>query len=356
MTLTESCNLKCVYCFEKAKTKQFMDIQVAKNAIEYEFNNSDEFDEIEFDLFGGEPTLCKDTIKELVEWTYNQEFGKPFLFFIETNGTLVHGEFQEWLLKNKEYVYAGLSLDGTPETHNKNRSNSYEKIDIDFFLENYPEQSVRMTINRDTVCNLSKDIIHLHNLGFGEIVATFAHGINWELDGIEDCLVAELDKLSDYYLANPSIKECSIFDINLPNILREGKIEKWCGTGTSMVSYGIDGSKYPCHTFQSNTTVESEAIQLGEIDFEKIEDYSDPECSNCILESICPNCYGMNYVETGNILTRDKQLCEIFKIRAIAATYLKARQIEQNQTHMKPNELFNTIKAIKKIQGEFLSI
>lgn len=133
LTLTENCNLACVYCFEKAKTKKVMDIQVAKEAIAFEFKNADGFDEIEIDLFGGEPTLCMNVIRELVEWTYFQAFSLPYIYFLETNGTLVHGEFQKWLLSNKEHVRAGISLDGTPETHNKNRNNSYADIDIDFF-------------------------------------------------------------------------------------------------------------------------------------------------------------------------------------------------------------------------------
>lgn len=356
LTITEDCNLDCVYCFEKAKTKKVMDIQVAKVAIEYEFKNSDDFDEIEFDLFGGEPTLYINLIKEIVEWTYAQEFQKSYLFHLETNGTLVHGEFQEWLLRNKEYVYAGLSLDGTPETHNNNRSNSYNLIDIDFFVKNYPEQSVRMTVNRSTISNLSKDIIHLHNLGFPEVVATFAYGINWEINEIKNILELELRKLCNFYLENPEIKECSIFDMNLPDILhKERKIKKWCGTGTTMVSYGIDGTKYPCHTFQPNTTSETKAIKFGEIDFNLIKDFSDPECSNCILEPTCPNCYGMNFVNGGDILTRNKQLCEIVKIRAIAISYLKAHKIEKNLEQFKPNEMFQTIEAIKEIQSKFLS-
>lgn len=36
--------------------------------------------------------------------------------------------------ENKERFIVGLSLDGTREMHNRNRSNSYDKIDIPFLL------------------------------------------------------------------------------------------------------------------------------------------------------------------------------------------------------------------------------
>ena len=354
LILTENCNLSCVYCFEKAKTKAKMSLQIAKSAVEYELNNSDQFDEIEFDLFGGEPTLCKPLIQELVEWTNDQGFQKPYLFFIDTNGTLVHGQFQDWLIRHKEYVYVGLSLDGTPETHNINRDNSYDRIDIKFFLKNYPEQPVRMTINSNTIGTLSKDVIYLHGLGFSSVVATFAHGIVWDKNKIKNELKEELYMLCSYYLEHPEISECSIFDMQLPRILqKEQPIGKWCGTGTSMVSFGVDGTKYPCHTFQSNTGAAIKAVKLGEIDFDGISDFSYHACSSCILEPICPNCYGMNYVTNGHILSRDMGLCEIVKVRALAVSYLRAKQLEKNSTRMRPNETYQTIAAIEAIQSQF---
>jgi sulfatase maturation enzyme AslB (radical SAM superfamily) len=354
LTLTENCNLSCIYCFEKTKTKKVMDIQVAKDALTYEFQNSEGFDEIEIDLFGGEPTLCIDLIKELVEWTHFQCFSKPYIFFLETNGTLVHGEFQKWLLRNREYVWAGISIDGTPDTHNKNRSNSYYNIDIDFFVNTYPGQSVRMTVNNESINNLSKDIIHLHKLGFESVIATFAYGINWDLHNVKLYLSKELEKLCEFYLENPQIKECSIFDMHLPDIIRkERKVSKWCGSGTNMVSYGIDGVTYPCQTFQQNTTGNKKSIKLSDIDFNNFTDFSDVDCSKCILEPTCPNCYGMNYVKDGNIFKRDKQLCEIVKTRALAISYLKAKKIERNIENMKPNEVYQTIQAINVIQSNF---
>jgi len=193
-------------------------------------------------------------------------------------------------------------------------------------------------------------------LGFLDVVATFAHGIEWDKNKIKTDLVKELEKLCKHYLDHPEITECSIFDMQLPSILRKDrKIDKWCGTGTSMVSYGVDGARYPCHTFQTNTTTSSKAVELGEIDFAKISDFSDSECSHCILEPICPNCYGMNYVTNGNILKRDRGLCEIIKLRALAVSYLKAKQIEGNLKRMSPGEMYNTIAAIKAIQNAVIT-
>jgi len=353
LTLTENCNLDCAYCFEKAKTKKAMSIQTAKSIIQNEFFNSDHFDEIEFDLFGGEPALCIPLIKELVEWSAIQALQKPYIFFLETNGTLIHDDFQSWLLSHKKHLSVGLSLDGTPETHNRNRSNSYGRIDIGFFIRNYPEQSVRMTINSNAIGNLFNDIVHLHDLGFANVEAAFACGVDWEDELVRNQLKGELDKLCTYYLEHPAVSECSLFEMRLPNILNnEIAIEKWCGTGTSITSYGVDGTRYPCHTFQSNTSTRFKPLVLNEIELEKIADFSDSECSQCVIEAVCPNCYGINYVSSGDILKRDKRLCEVVKIRAIAVSYLRARQIERNPTMFSPSETYQTILAIKAIRTQ----
>ena len=38
----------------------------------------------------------------------------------------------------------------------------------------------------------------------------------------------------------------------------------------------------------------------------------------CILETICPTCYGANYITYGDISKRDPYTCIITKIRALA--------------------------------------
>ncbi len=350
LTITEHCNLDCVYCYEKAKTKKTMTLDRAKEIIAFEFENSNEFDEIEIDLFGGEPTLRKKFIQEIVEWTKNNNFKKPFIFYIDTNGTLVHGSFKNWLLENKEYVWVGLSLDGTPQTHNNNRSNSYNDIDIDFFVNNYPGQSVRMTVNNTTVDTLSYDIIHLHSLGFSNVTATFANGIDWDFESIKDILTRELLTLVDFYAENPQINVCSIFDMLLPEILnRNEPLPKWCGSGTNMVSYNSEGVCYPCHTFQPNTTG---CFTLIDVDFNNYNDFSDPECKSCPIERICSNCYGLNFNERKDILSKDKRMCKIVKARALATSLLLSKQIENNNRKFEPNELYQIIEAIELIQSE----
>lgn len=147
LTLTHSCNLYCIYCYEGFKDKKTMPIDIAKTALKRHLFHSQGFDEIEIDLAGGEPFLESDMIMDICEWTWQNRWPKLYIFFATTNGTLINYKIKEWLKKNSDRIYLSLSLDGTSSMQNTNRSNSYNKIDIQFFKENWPKQPVKMTVS-----------------------------------------------------------------------------------------------------------------------------------------------------------------------------------------------------------------
>jgi uncharacterized protein len=97
-----------------------MSLYIAKSSIEKHAIKSEEFDEFEIDFFGGEPFIKPEFIVDNCEWTWKQNFDIPLIFFVNTNGTLVHEQIQPWLKINNKSIWLGLSLDGTPETHNMN--------------------------------------------------------------------------------------------------------------------------------------------------------------------------------------------------------------------------------------------
>ena len=144
LTLTNMCNLNCTYCYEFNKSNRKMSFETANSIIDSDFQNGIEKDLfLHFSLFGGEPFLEFDLICKIVDYIEkNYSNYHKYNIDITTNGTLVHGEVQEWLKEHKKAVYCALSLDGTKEMHDTNRSNSFDKIDLDFFLSMYPKRSL----------------------------------------------------------------------------------------------------------------------------------------------------------------------------------------------------------------------
>ena len=113
LTLTQKCNLSCVYCYENHKSSKMMRLETAKKIVDKELLLNDGYEEIEFDFFGGEPFLNFSLIKEITDYIIHYVTNKKVLIFIVTNGTLLNDEIKQWLIENKKYVICGLSLDGT---------------------------------------------------------------------------------------------------------------------------------------------------------------------------------------------------------------------------------------------------
>ena len=354
ITTNHTCNLSCVYCYEQDKSnEETFDLERAKQTLLSVLSEKTE-NGTTINFHGGEPFLSFNKIRELCEWAWNQSFPEPFLFFAESNGTLIHGEMKDWLLANKDKFIVGLSLDGTREMHNINRCNSYDNIDIDFFFKTWPEQGVKMTISPKTIASLANGIIDLHMKGCEYISANLAEMMDWSSPEYLDVYRRELAKLADFYLQNPDVEKCSLFDVYFPALLNT-EVQKWCGAGTNMEVIDIDGRKYPCHLFFDWVCGKEKSEKSHSIDFSDPDKYISSHCRECKLLQICPTCYGSNYIARGDIALRDLSMCELHKVRfAEVAKYEYARIVEDktpldNYSNEEKFERLRTLEAIEKI-------
>lgn len=352
--VTNKCNLNCIYCYENTKTTDCISVEVAKKIISEKLINSD-YDEVIIDFFGGEPFLEFDKIKEICEWTWEQEWPTKYLFFATTNGVLIHGHIQDWLKLHSKQFWVSLSLDGTPTNHNTNRSNSFDKIDIPFFKECWPSQTVKMTISKETISSIYENIIFIHSLGFDLTGTNFAEGIDWSNPEYIEIVKDQLERLCEYYIQNPDIKVPPILNMRLFKCEQNIPHFKWCGTGEHMCALNTDGKIYPCTFFTPMTFNKEELSKIKTIDFKNHALFEDIDCSHhCYLHPVCNNCYGANFLSTGKINQRDKSCCNLIKLRAYFTAALTAQKILANPTDNCETEL--TIKAIERIKAEYESI
>lgn len=354
ITTNYTCNLNCVYCYEKDKSnKDTFDLEQAKKTLSSVLSKKTE-EGVTIDFHGGEPFLSFKKIRELCEWAWSQNFPERFLFFATSNGTLIHGELKEWLFSNKDRFVVGLSLDGTREMHNTNRCNSYDDIDIDFFFTTWPDQGIKMTISPKTIASLSDGIIDIHRKGCDAISANLAEIVDWSSPEFVDIYRRELAKLAQFYLHNPKIAKCSLFDIQFAALL-ETEPQKWCGVGTDMEVIDVDGRKYPCHLFFDWVCGKEKSEKSLSIDFSDPQNYISSHCRECELLRICPTCYGSNYIARGDIALRDLSLCELNKVRfAEVAKYEYERIVNdntpiENLTDEEKFKRLRTLEAIEKI-------
>jgi len=318
ITITEKCNLNCVYCFEKNKSSKSMSLRTALSIVDSTFSSSDTNEEILFDFMGGEPFSEFQLIHDVCEWTWRHTWRNPYLFYASTNGTLLNEDCKHWLSSNKDRFICGLSLDGTPAMHDANRSKSYSLIDVAFFKETWPDQSVKMTITPQTLPSLASGVIYLHEQGF-DVTCNLAYGPDWSPTTLLKEYEHQLSILVDWYKNHPLVSPCTLLAVDLHEVAYlENELHKWCGMGDQMVAFDINGIKYPCHYLQDMSSSTTPVEQLWEFDYSHIQFELGEECRNCILRNVCPTCYGDNFVSRGNFGKKEPGRCAYKKASALA--------------------------------------
>lgn len=365
LAIAQRCNLDCRYCYEGNKATGAMSLDLAQATVSRHFGLAENFDEIELSLHGGEPFLEFDRVRELCEWVWSKKWPKPYIIFITTNGTKVHGEAQEWCHRHKDHLYLALSLDGTPEMHDLNRSKSHGQIDVDFFRRTWPDQPVKMTVSDVTLPKLSEGIIHLHKLGF-LIQCNFAYGIDWTRQESQELLAEQLSKLVDFYLANPGVQPCEMMSMRMASIgacspegkrltgAGDGGDKKWCGIGTDMVAVDIDGTEYPCHLFLPISAGDRSAAHK-QFNFADPSGLQDSQCAECSILPVCPTCYAINALQNGHPARRDAALCALTKLRAAACSKMQGEMLVHRDRFAATRGLGNeeillTILGIEAVQ------
>lgn len=122
-----------------------------------------------------------------------------------------------------------------------------------------------------------------------------------------------------------------------------------------MRAYDVDGQAYPCQFFMPLSIGKEKAAAVQQIEFpgETIpEEDLDCKCVTCIIQPICPNCFGANYAATGNIHRRDDNMCRLTKITMKARSYFRAKQYLLGQITDSTDEIQLLLRAIVKIQEE----
>lgn len=330
----------------------------AKKVIDWIFQNvPSNMKEVEIGLIGGEPLLEFKLIKQMFEYARQLNPSYPYLFYATTNGTLLTEEMKVWFAQNKRHFWLGLSLDGDMDTHNHNRSNSFNKIDIDFFRNNWKEQSIKMTLSDYSLKHLAHNIKFVHSLGFliGG-VNEFEGDFNWDKDEYIKDLAAQLKELSTFYVENDTLELDQMLNLNLHYCERKPfERKKWCGIGDGAIFFDVDGQKYPCPFITPMTFSREQISKLQEIDYKNIDNFIDEDCyNNCYIYPICRTCAGACYMTNGTFKKRVKSKCRTQKLIALFAADIQAKRIVKNPESQDKKTLRPTIDAIKKIRETYL--
>ena len=351
LLITYSCNLRCSYCYEPKIHKFHMDANQAKRLIVHQIENlDDDYDSVEIQFMGGEPLLEFPLIREISEWLWTAPLDKKLLvLFAPTNGTLLTQEMKEWFTQNKERINLGLSFDGDMAMQNINRSSSYSRVDLDYFVRTWPNQSVKMTISPNTIDSLSKGVRFLHEKGFKYISTDLAMGpsVPWTGEALNKLRV-QLENLEEYYIQHPDLIPFSMLRIDVTAVLATtiGPV-KTCSCGENLVCVDWTGDTYACHLFSPVSIPRDQAKISNEIyDFSNHAQFNNSICSRCMLNTLCNHCYGMNYLCTGQVSTPSAFHCKAFKLLFTANCRFMLKVAQKNNDMAMQKKIFKVVNTI----------
>jgi uncharacterized protein len=352
LNIAHDCNLKCKYCFasegEYNGTRKLMSAEVGKRAIDFVIKNSGNRHNIEVDLFGGEPLMNFNVVKEVVNYAREIEkiHNKCIRFTITTNATLLNEENMDYIDKNMSNVV--LSIDGRPTVNDNIRirydgTGTYKDIlpkikKMVSIRQKGKQYYVRGTFTRENL-DFYEDVLKLAEEGFKEIsiepvVLPDNHVLSLREEDLEEIFI-QYDKLTAEIIKRKGSQEEFKFyhfamDINGGPCVY--KRISGCGAGHEYVAVTPEGDIYPCHQFVGNAEFIMGNVLKDNLDeeimsnFRKAHIYNKPNCMNCWARFYCSGgCQANNYNFNKDIHVPYELGCKMIKKRVECAIAIRAK-------------------------------
>lgn len=354
--VTNDCNLRCKYCYEVNKCDNgTISLDKVDKFIEMLISGKFNFIEnqhtsFEIDLLGGDalmyPSLCEDiinlTIQKFVLSGF--EYRNNFKFSICTNGTLFsRKDVREFLLKYKDILSIGVSIDGCPEIHDKNRVYKNGKGSMTeilkwwtWFKENFPSDALytKSTLAKDSIPYMLDSLKFMHEtLGINYIHQNFIMEDAHLTDDDITLFNNQMQLCCDYVYDHKDELYWSMINRNYTN-RSKGNIphESRCGSG-AMPTVDVDGKLYTCQRWCpfacGKNTICVGDVNTGSYDLIKANEIvestkrdmitKDNKCKTCEYEEQCSFCPSGCYSEFGEF-KRTTYICPITKIQSKWAT------------------------------------
>jgi uncharacterized protein len=366
--LTQSCNLKCVYCYGEGGeygSGGSMDEKTAFQAIDWLLEQSGRIKKLRIGFFGGEPFLKFPLMKAVVDYAQKKvsERGKEVAFHTTTNATLLDDDMIAFL--KEHHIEIMVSFDGTKELQDRQRpyadgKGSYDSIvpRIKKLLHALPDTRgnaiLTGTTNPRTVKNAMREI------GFREISIMPPSRSLFTEETAEakqardtQHLIREMEEEEEKWVtltrerdskALKTLKTGSALYYGIVALLHNYKKHHFCGAGFGLAAVSCSGDIYLCHRF-----VGRDEYKLGSI-FEKElirEAYQKSPvkgnglCTACFARYYCAGgCKHDNVGACGSISTPSEDMCRM-KCRVIElSAAITSRLDSEDRAFLVDQEIF----------------
>lgn len=351
---TQNCNLRCKYCYEVHKGPGDLKFEYAQKFINDLLDDPDPCGVVGtpsewlmhrgviLDFIGGDalinPKFIDDVLKYFMYQTVmrRHRWANNWRASVSTNGTLFADPKVQALLEKYDGNFSvGVSVDGCPAIHDKNRVFPDGRGTIEeirkwwpwYLKYSGPSASTKATLNSDSIPYLSESIKFLHeDMGLQQISMNF---IFEKMDPAPDLVELErqLEKTTRYILDHRNDLYVSLFDKR--NTFDGAWVGDtgWCGSG-AMPCLSVDGKYYPCFRFtQVSIAGDYPDMSVGDVwtGFSRKENFrcireqtrekiSPQKCRDCEVQSACAWCIAGAYSESGQFY-RQTHICDVFKLQ-----------------------------------------
>lgn len=256
LVLTHACNLACDYCYTGDKKRVFMPASLALEAVDAALAEAEvRGAPLTLGFFGGEPLLAWDLLvaTSRAARAAAEATGTPLALQVTTNGLLLTDARARALAELG--VWVALSLDGTPEAHDRHRrapggAGSYAgaREALEHLLRHAPERfDVIMVLTPETVSEASLGARALFDAGVTRLTLNPHWGAPWSPEA-RDALVRELERMAALVLAwRRRGREVTLEPLeSAMRALREGGPAAACRAGLDGFAVAPSGRIYGC--------------------------------------------------------------------------------------------------------------
>lgn len=338
---TQSCNLRCRYCFANhgyyTETEYMrMPIEVYKDTMRYMLDKYPAGIKL-IQFFGGEPLLGFNEIKQFVPYCLELFKSKNLAlpsFGVVTNGTVFTDEMAEFF--NEYDIPVTISLDGTKEINDMARISPtgwsvYDKIkeNLDWLnLKRTFPLLVEITLNKQHVLAYKPGIAaqwlnEIYDLGFdgGVIgVAESTDGLLELTEEYEEDYKRMYREMGDYWFDN-LYGDRSFCNFDIMRMIKTLTMKEArglpCGAGLDNLTVTAKGDILPCYLLYGHDEFLMGNVAEDDQSFDKVRDvfaegerYKPKECRQCWVRHLCTIwCRGFGYTMRQDISTISPPRC-----------------------------------------------
>jgi uncharacterized protein len=355
LNVVSSCNLDCIYCWNKGgtygrvKKEKRMNAATAQAAVDLMVKHSSGIEELLVDFYGGEPLLNFEALRSTMDYCKELEgtADKRFTYKVTTNGVGLTKDMVEYF--NTIGISLGISIDGAKKVHNRNRPfpdgrGSYQTILNNLELlsgTNNIHVSARATLLPPDL-DMVKATKSLFKLGFYDTEVEFASepcesfnpdGYYNYTNGDTERMKKEYLKFAKFYVKYTLYKEEAIdvgISNNLTRVLHQTHRFAPCGAGNSFLCVTEEGDLYPCMGFIGMADFKLGTVFEG-FDLERLKTFRHQmrsvifeaeECRDCWARNICAgNCPANNQQHNKKIFEPYERGCDWLKFQLEVAMW-----------------------------------